>query len=226
LGGQLIAWHLKDTVTVASRGTLTMLLQEPIAGVRELAVNDQWLLMRQLRPDGSTRLLAQSLHNTSRVRLLAHVPASAQLGRPALAGDTAVYSVASASGSSITAVNVLTGARQQLRASRQAQLLNPSLHDGSLLYSEISRCAQRLKLGRLNSGHERTLLTLPPLAAQDEGHEAGHPDQGAQTPCPGKLHPTRTLLWTTALTPTSAYVTLLDERRDGTTTPTLLRVRL
>jgi hypothetical protein len=223
IGGSLVAWHVEGTVTVARRDGLTPIVQEPITGIRQLAISDTWLLLRTVGPDGASRLLAQSLDDTSRVLVLGAASPPAQVGRPSLSGDIAVFGTATPHGSWITSVNLRTGERRRLRSSRHDQLLSPSLEGGELLYARISRCAQQLRLGPAGSGSDRTLLTLPPLAAQDLGRERGHTDQGARTPCPGKPRPTATMLWTTALAATTAYVTTLRQGRSGPM-PTILAV--
>jgi hypothetical protein len=121
-------------------------------------------------------------------------------------------------------VNVATGRRRQLRFARDAQLLNPSLLGTSLLYVRASRCSQQLVLGPLGVGRERVLFELGPLAGQDRGHERRHTSQGERLPCPHRPKPTTRILWTTALSDTRAYVTVLLPRRGGRTIPTLLAI--
>jgi hypothetical protein len=87
-----------------------------------------------------------------------------------------------------------------------------------------SRCSQELRLGPPGSGKERVLYRLPPLAGQDRGHERHHTNQGERLPCPHRPKPTTRMLWTTALSATTAYVTLLRRVRGGRTTPTLLAI--
>src|SRR5204863_9465989 len=94
---------------------------------------------------------------------------------------------------------------------------------GERLYVDVTRCEQRLRLGRA-PGHDRVLLSLPPLAGQDAGRERGHTEQGRRVPCRGRRRPTRTMLWTTALTSRYAYVTTLRRDPAGAVTPTLLRL--
>jgi hypothetical protein len=90
----------------------------------------------------------------------------------------------------------------------------------------VSRCAQQLVLGPLGAGKERVLFTLPPLAGEDRGHERRHTDQGERLPCTHPPKPTTRILWTTALSDTTAYVTILRPRPGGQTTPTLLAIPL
>jgi hypothetical protein len=219
VGGALVAWHDGPNVTVAARDTLTPVLQEPLAGVQKLALTDRWLVWRS-----GLEIRVQPLSDPTRSALVVKAKRFAELGRPALDGDLVVYHYATPSGSWLTTVNVATGTRDRVRYAKDAQLLNPSLLGGSLLYVRASRCAQELRLGPLHGGKERVLYKLPPLAGQDRGHERGHTEQGEHLPCPHRPKPTARILWTTALSATTAYVTILRPRRGGRTTPTLVSI--
>jgi len=219
VGGALVAWHDGPNVTVASRDTLTPMLQEPLAGVQKLALTDRWLVWRS-----GLQIRVQPLSDPTRSSLVVKAKRFAELGRPALDGDLVVYHYATSSGSWLTTVNVATGARDRVRFAKDAQLLNPSLLGGSLLYVRTSRCAQELRLGPLHGGKERVLYRLSPLAGQDRGHDRGHTEQGERLPCPHRPKPTARILWTTALSATTAYVTILRPRRGGRTTPTLVSI--
>jgi hypothetical protein len=220
VGGALVAWHDGPNVTVASRDTLTPVLQEPLAGVQKLALTDRWLVWRS-----GLEIRVQPLSDPTRSALVVKAKRFAELGRPALDGDLVVFHYATTSGSWLTTVNVATGARNRVRFAKDAQLLNPSLLGGGLLYVRTTRCAQELRLGPLHGGKERVLYKLPPLAGQDRGHDPGHTEQGERLPCPHRTKPTGRILWTTALSATTAYVTVLRPRRGGRTTPTLVSIR-
>ena len=219
VGGALVAWHAGPAVTVAARDTLAPTVQETISGAQKLAVSDRWLVWRSGR-----QIRVQPLSDTSRSALVVEAKRVAELGRPALDGDLVVYHYSTASGSWLTAVNVANGSRRRVRFARDAQLLNPSLLGPSLLYVRASRCSQELRLGPLRGGKDRVLFELPPLAGQDSGHDRGHTSQGERIPCPHRPKPTTRILWTTALSSTTAYVTILRPRRGGRTTPTLVAV--
>jgi hypothetical protein len=219
VGGAFVAWHAGDAVTVAARDTLAPVLQETLPGVRKLAVSRRWLAYRT-----ATEIRVQALSDPSGSELVARAAQPATLGRPALGVDLVVFHRATSDGSSLNAVNVAAGTRLQLRFARDAQLLNPSLLAGQLLYVHASRCSQELRLGPLRGGKERVLYELGPLAGQDAGHERRHTRQGEHLPCPYRPRPTKKVLWTTALSATTAYVTVLQPRRGGRTTPTLLAI--
>ncbi|HEX3268696.1 MAG TPA: hypothetical protein VHQ98_12000 [Gaiellaceae bacterium] len=219
VGGALVAWHAGPAVTVAARDTLAPMVQETIAGAQKLAVSDRWLVWRSGR-----QIRVQPLSDPSRSALVVEAKRVAELGRPALDGDLVVYHYSTAAGSWLTAVNVANGTRRRVRFARNAQLLNPSLLGASLLYVRASRCSQELRLGPLRGGKDRVLFELPPLASQDSGHDRGHTSQGEHVPCPHRPKPTTRILWTTALSDTTAYLTILRPRRGGRTVPTLIAV--
>jgi hypothetical protein len=147
-----------------------------------------------------------------------------RLGRPALSGNLVLFHRATATASWITAYDIARGTRRRLRFSQDAQLLNPSLLGGRLLYVRTWRCGQELRVGPVGGGRERVLYRLPPLASDDLGHERGHTSQGSRRPCPYPPKPSARMLWTTALGGASAYVTVLRPVRGGGTAPTLLQV--
>jgi hypothetical protein len=225
VGGPYIAWHVADVVTVAARDTLQPVLELPLPGVEKLAISDRWLAYRVALPSGTEQLRALSLADPTSVRTLSHARARGVLGRPALAESVVLYHLAGAGGSRLFSVDLESGKKQLLRSSRSAQLLNPARIGGKLLYERISRCGQQLRLGPLDgNGPGRVLYLLPPLAGQDAGHERGHTRQGERLPCPFRFKPTKRMLWTTAITETTAYVTVLRPGRGGMMTPSLLAI--
>ena len=219
IGASLVAWRSRDAVTVAARDTLAPVLQETIPGVRKLAISRRWLAYRT-----ATEIRVQALEDPSTSSLVVRVKQPVSLGRPALGVDLVVFHRATKEGSSLTAVNVAAGTRLTLRRARDAQLLNPSVLAGELLYVRSSRCSQQLRLGPLRGGKERVLYEIGPLAGQDQGHEDHHTRQGERLPCPHLRKPSTRMLWTTALSPTTAYVTVLQPKRGGRTMPTLVAV--
>ncbi len=219
LGGSFVAWRTRETVTVADRTTLAPVLSETVPGVMKLAVSRSWLAYRT-----ANEIRVQDATVPSESKLIVHVSEPATLGRPALGVDLVAFHRSTRAGSWLTAVNVVSGRRLQLRYSREAQFLNPSLLAGQLLYIRSSRCSQQLVLGPARGGHDRVLYETAPLAGQDDGHEPYHTSQGEHLPCPHRPRPTTRMLWTTALSHTTAYVTILRPRAGGHTTPTLLAV--
>ncbi|HET7554034.1 MAG TPA: hypothetical protein VFJ75_00125, partial [Gaiellaceae bacterium] len=94
-----------------------------------------------------------------------------------------------------------------------------------LLYVRSSRCAQELVLGPAREGgRDRVLYRIGPLAGQDRGHDPGYSQQGERVPCPSKPRLTAKVLWTTALSPTTAYVTVLRPGTGRRLVPILIAV--
>lgn len=224
VGGSLVAWFDGATVTVADRATLVPRFDEQIVGIRQLALSDDWLALRQVQPDGTWRLIVQSLADTSVHRVIAEARPPAAIGRPAVDGSTVVFARSSTRGSSIVSVDLSTGRERVVRSSATSLLSNPGLSGGTLLYVQTARCAQWVRVGTLNGSGGRVVETLPALAGQDLGHERGHTDQGSRTPCSGRLRPTTSILWTTAIDDRFAYVTILGEPRAAAVTSRIVRV--
>jgi hypothetical protein len=224
VGGALIAWYVGAAVIVASRDTLTPVVELDVPGIRSLAISDEWLVERVERFDTGTQIVVRPLADTTKSTVIATSKVAARLGRPTLSGNIVLFHRVTASGSWITAYNIATGARRKLRSSDDALLLNPSLLGSRLLYVRASRCSQELRAGPLGGGRERVLYRLPPLAGQDAGHERRHTSQGERLPCAHRPKPTARMLWTTALGAGFAYVTVLRPVRGGGTVPTLLQI--
>ena len=207
LGGPYVAWHIAGAVTIADRATLTPVRTLRVPAVDALAVSADWLVFRQPRRDGGSRLAALALTGPAVYRSIASVAFPAQLGRPSLEGSIVAYHRADRSSSRITLVNLRNGARWVVRTSRAAQLLNPSLRRGYLLYVRVTACMQELRLTLLGSGAERVLLRRSGRNTRDTGHERGHTSQGSEASrCPLPPAPGASLFWTTALTSSAAYL--------------------
>jgi hypothetical protein len=222
IGGRMIAWHTGSLVTVARRDALTPVLTLRVRGVDKLAVSDRWLVYRA---NGTLR--ARRLASPRRALRVARSRHGDQVGRPALNGDTVVYSITGRGGSAIAAVDLRRRHGRVIRRALTSQFLNPSLLAGHLLYVGESRCSQLLRLGLPDRRHERFLVTLAPIARRDPGHEPGHTRQGSETgTCAGGVRrAARRVLWTTALSRRYAYVTVLRFGAAGLGSPQILRVR-
>jgi hypothetical protein len=222
IGGTRIAWHGGDEVTIADGTTLLAQLQESIPGIQKLAVSEDWFVYRVI-VSGKEELRAQSLAQPFATTTITQPRAPGRLGRPSLSGNLVLYHVAGPGGSGLYAYDLSTRKRRLLRASSSAQLLNPVRLGSKLLYVRITRCGQQLLLGPLTgNGAARVLYKLPPLAGQDLGREPGHTRQGEHLPCGGRPKPTSRMLWTTALSDTTAYGTVLRPGSGGVMTPSLI----
>ncbi|HUK95474.1 MAG TPA: hypothetical protein VLU96_10510 [Gaiellaceae bacterium] len=225
LGGPYVTWRSGDAVTVADAATLTPSLQVMVPGVEKLAVSDQWLAYRVRLADGSEQLRAFALADPTVTAVVSRAQPAGRLGRPSLTGEVVVYHLASTTRSRLFSFDLSTGKRRLLRSSRRVLLLNPARIGGRLLYVREGRCSQQLRLGPVDAnGGGRVLYQLPALAGQDLGHEPGHTTQGEHLPCAHHPKPTSRMLWTTAISGTTAYVTVLRPGSGGQMTPSLLSI--
>jgi hypothetical protein len=203
LGEGFLALRAGDRVDVF-RGA-QRIITRTVPGVGKLAVSGRWLAWRRSLPGGGDAIEAAPLVPGAAARRIATVAPPSQLGRPDLSGDRLVYHVAGRGGSALRDVNLRSGRRLTLARSGASQLLNPALAGTTLVYVRISRCGQRLVLRRHR--RSRTLLRGRALAGRDAGFEPGHTSQGSRRPCRSSRHTSR-MLWSTAVSPRFAYVTL------------------
>jgi hypothetical protein len=208
LGGRYLAWIDGSTVHVVDVQTLQPVLGLTVPGVDEIAVSDRWLVYR-----AQHRLVAHSLVTAGLERTVAAVRPAVDLGRPAVSGDVVVYASATTRSTAIYADDLAGGGRRVLRRSDLVQLSNPSILGRRLLYIRTTNLDQRLMLGPFR-GRSRTLYRLGPPAQRDSGYERGH---SHHTRTPPARPPSPLLLWTTALAPETAYVSLIP--RNGRRAP-------
>lgn len=170
-----------------------------------LAVSDSWLITRETVKGGET-LTARSITSPAELSTFASVRAPARLGRPSIDGDLVAYHVARKTISTIEAVDLLTGARSNVRQSKSQLLTNPSLAGGELLYNRQTSASQLVELGPLDrTGPDRILYRLAAPSVHDVGHERGYSHHTRTRP----VRTSKWRLWTTALSARRAYVTLL-----------------
>jgi hypothetical protein len=231
VSGAEVAWREGDAVVIADAATLQEVGREVVPGADAFAFNANWIVWRADR-----RMVARPRGGTGAERVLEALRDPSDVGAPSLDGDTAVYHLATRSGSALVASSLASGTRTVLRRGRGALLLNPVLRDGELLYVRSTRARQQLVVGYASIGSgEQVLYETTPTARRDAGREPGkgpHTHRGPggtfvpalpARPAPG----TTATLWTSALTPTEAYVTRVVTRRvrgRSTTTSSILRV--
>jgi hypothetical protein len=230
LGGSTIAWAGPGTITIADRGSLQPRLTLAASGVNALAVSDAWIVYRDQDGSGAEHLIAVSLTTPSTKRYLAGSRLAGQVGRPSLDGANAVFTVDTPRRSAIEFVDLTNGHRRTLRAAGHgAAFFYPSLLGGGLLFEQVTRCAQQLRIGatvragaglhvarvavgvRPRSRRERVLLSLPSTVSRDPGYQAGYTHaynsaSGCGNRGTGKGG--SMLLGSTALGRSRAYVTL------------------
>jgi hypothetical protein len=206
VGGSLIAWRDGDQVHVAQAADLTPVLELSFPGVDALAVSDDWLVTRSRGTDRRDTLAATAIASPDQTTTLAVSAPPEQLGRPALDGNLLVYHVATRHDSRIVEEDLATSSSHVVRRSRSALLTNPALLSGDLLYVRQTDLAQLLELGPVGrTGRDHVLYRLAAPAPHDLGHDPGY-SRKTRTPHP---RASRSTLWTTALSASLAYVTLL-----------------
>lgn len=197
----------------------------PAPGADALAVSGRWVAWRVREGDRDTIYAARLPGEPPR-----RVMGASELGRPALDGDRLVFHAAGRGGGRIVLADLARGSRRTIRRERRAQLLNPSLLDGRLLYVRAVYFRQELRLGaasRRATRRDQRLWATVPTGRRDAGHEPGrrhhrhgHPRRMWRRPRAG-LSPT---LWTTALAADAAYVTRLRQRAGSAPLAEILRV--
>ena len=153
-----------------------------------------------------------------------------ELGRPALQGGRIAFHVTSNRSGRIVIFDLASGRARTARQERRALLLNPSLHEGRLLYVRAVFSRQQLLLGpvtRRSPRRDRNLWSTVPTGYRDAGHEPG--DRHKKHGQPHKLwrRPRRGVsatLWTTALAADAAYVTRLRQVSGQALATEILRV--
>ena len=232
IGGAYVARLVDDEIRVDARSGGARLAAFAVEGADKIAVADRWLVYRMRTPAGHA-MVAQELPPPGPAfappaapRTIATADAPAQLGRPALDGDRAVFHFASRRSSRIIEVDLATQIRTTLRFSRRTQITNPSLLGESLLFVQTTPYSQALMLGSRTGGVLRPLVRIAPSISADKGYSTSHgPHRRVTRPRrPRREGPagTTTTLWTTALAPGAAYVTRVRER-SGRRSSALLR---
>ena len=217
LGGGWIAWRSGATIMVAGRRSLAPAFTVAAPGADELAISAGWLAYRvPPAPGGSGRylIIAERLPPTAPAFQVASASAPDELGRPALDGSMLVFHAAGRL-SRIVAINLVSGRHTTLRHAIDAQLLNPSVLAGRLLYVRVDDCGQELLLGPATANaRDRVIASQVTQIARDGGYQPGAIREG-RTPnhCVGPLAGSYTAVvsfWTTALGPHAAYLTVLS----------------
>jgi hypothetical protein len=213
VGGPYVAVRDGGHVTVRDRASGAVVAEQDAPGASQLAVSQRWLVWRADRPGGGDRLWATALPpDGAAARLVAGTGDRESIDRPALSGDHLAYAASSRKDSRILIVNLATRRRRVAVGVRLAQLSQPALDGGRLLFVQATDCSQRLRVIRTSTlRRPRTLLRLGGTAHRDAGYDPQYTSIGrGSSRCPrGTPRRTDTVLWTTALGDRTAYVTLL-----------------
>jgi hypothetical protein len=231
-GGRAIAWHDADRIFVAPIETLQPAGDVAAPGADAIAISDTRLVWRDRDATGRPRLLALDRIAGGAPAVVVRAPsATADLGRPSLDGNTLAFHLDTPRSSRIVLLDLATGSRHEIRAPAGTQLLQPSLHGGTLLYVRATAARQQLVSAGLDNRRRRILWSTTPTARRDAGHERGKVDHrqgypGAKRPPKAKRPKAgvTVTLWTTALTADAALVTRLRHRPGAATESVIIRV--
>lgn len=226
VGPDAVAWVEPGAVVVADLQTLQPVLRIPAENPDAVAVSNRFVVWRSAGADGLDRIISLNRAAPEHTRDLIRAPSSrSTVGPPALRDEKLVLHYNGRHLSRILEIDLVTDARRELVRSRSAMLLNPSLSLGVLAYVRSTATRQQLRVGN------RVVYSIAPTARRDEGVEPGKHEHRAGYP--GGRRPPRSprppagvsrTLWTTALTPTEAFVTILTARRGQATTARIVRV--
>ena len=222
VGPDAIAWYEPGRIVVADLASLTPRAAVAADRVDAIALSPRFLVWRAADADGFDRLYAleRNVPGAPVRALAAATNASAALGPPAVEDARMVFHLNGRTRSRIVEFDLTTDVRRELVSSRGALLLNPSLNGGVLAYVRSSARSQQLRVGG------RVVYSTTPTARRDAGvergkhlHHAGYPNGRPRQSRRPRRGVVRTL-WTTALTPDEAYVTVLQVGK----APAILRV--
>lgn len=223
-GSRLAVLRSDGVIEVTSTSGPPFSAAIPAPGADAIAVSAGWVAWRYR--DGNADAIAAAPLAGGAPRLVLRLE---ELGRPALEGDRLVFHAAGSRGGRIVLADLAAGTRRVVRRERRAQLLNPSLQGGQLLYVRAHHRRQELRLGglaRRSPRRDRRIWSTTPTGFRDNGYERGRRDTRHNTrELPPR--PRRGLsasLWTTALAADAAYVTRLRQAAGRTLVAEILRV--
>ena len=230
LGAGLVGWRdAQSDIVLAPPDSLTPVATYDAPGAGPFAFSNLWVVWLV----GGNQLVAQPRDASVAPRTIATAGAGEQLGRPSIVGQTVVFHRAGRNGSQIRLLDLATNRGSVLRSERRALLSNPTFDGRRILYVRSTYKRQELRLGplvRRATTRDELLYGTTPTARRDAEHEKGHHRHAAGYPggkAP-KLYArppagVTDTLWTTALSPSTAFVTRL-RLRHGVTTATILSV--
>ena len=231
LGGARIAWREEDELVIADAASLRPAARIAAPGASVVGLGDLVLAWRTRDAAGTDRLLAST---GGPPVLLFESPAPREIGRPAVIGTTILCHTAGPHGSRVLAIDATTGAQQILRSDPLAQITNPSTDGARLLYVHATGEVQTLRVGPIAPADPDTdavILVHPGQGRRDKEHEPGR--RLHRQGYPGHRHPPLppraergvvATLWSTALTPATAYVTRLRATAGAPRTADVLTV--
>lgn len=226
VGPDAVAWYEPGQIVIADPATLAPTARIGAEGVDAIAISPRYLVWRAAGSDGIDRLysLQRNVAGAPARELVTATTASGALGPPAVEDARMVFHFNGRTQSRILEFDLDTDVVRELERSRGALLLNPSLSQGVMAYVRSTARRQELRVG------DRVVYSTTPTARRDAGvepgkhlHHAGYPN-GRPRMAPRPPRGVVRTLWTTALTPANAYVTVITSNRGAAPTASILRV--
>jgi hypothetical protein len=192
IGGRYIATVTGNRIRLLDRNSLAPIAEIDAPGADAVAVSDTWLAYRAPTGAGDgifIRYIANPASPGPPAQLAAEGGAS-QVSPPAVDGSILLYAIATPSGSRVVQWVMGTHKHRALVRSRMLLLFDPAVLGKSFAYVRTSSRASRLMVrARHRRGTGRVLVSLRRSAGQ---------------------------LWSSALTDSVAYVTVLEPRASNT----------
>ena len=192
IGSSYVAVRKEQTIQLLDRGTLNPIGDPiPAAGVDAIAVSGSWLAYRS-REAENDRLLARDISNPLAPGPELQIDTATdpnQVSPPSLDGATLLYAIARAKESRIIRYELPSGGKRTLIRSNEALLFNPSILGERFAYVRSEGGRAKVRVRRIEGkGRGESVTSLKRSAG---------------------------VLWSTALTPDSVYVTILDPSATG-----------
>jgi hypothetical protein len=196
VGDKRVAVISGDQIKILSRFSRSTLGSVTAPNAQAVAVSNRWLVYLAVN-EGHYALKARRIRRPAhpgKVRGIASVKGSTQIGHPSIDRGRVFYAVAKRHSNSIKRRSLGSGHRGTVLKSRTAELLNPSVLGKRLLYVRVSRGPESPQ-----ATHPRKLQQRLMLKKVGRGG-AGHAIYS---------HGADRTLWTTSLSAKRAFVTLL-----------------
>ncbi len=192
VGGRYVAVLSGGKVQLLDRNSLAPVATVEAPGADAIAVSDAWLVYRAPQAAGGDGLFYRHIGNPAApapIGPVAAVGGSGQLSPPSLEGGNLVFGVATPGGSRIVQRIVGTRKHRALVRSRRLLLFDPAVSGRSFTYVRTDARRSRLMIRKLRArGPGRVLFSV----SRSTG-----------------------LLWTSALVPGAAYVTVMKPSSTG-----------
>ena len=224
VGGSRLAVVRDGVIEVSSTSGPEFRATIPAPGADAVAVSAAWVAWRARDGDADAIVAAPLAGGEPRLVLRLE-----ELGRPALEGGRLAFHAAGGRGGRIVLADLDAGTRRVVRRERRALLLNPSLHNGQLLYVRAHYRRQELRLGglsRRSPRRDQRVWSTTPTGFRDNGYERGRRDtrHNHRKLPPRPRRGLSASLWTTALAADAAYVTRLRQAAGTALVAEILRV--